>query len=104
MVEKGIYEVVWPRGRRVVEGAAYAPRLDSLENKIIGELWDWVFRGDEILPMLEEELAKRYPGIKFVNYNAFGSIHGGDEAKVIASLPEKLRENKCDAVISCMGC
>ena len=54
--------------------------------------------------ILEKELARRYPGIKFVNYHTFGSTHGGDEAKSIAALPQKLKENRCDAVISGVGC
>ena len=81
-----------------------APRLDTLEGKTVCELWDWIFRGDEIFPMIENELAKRYPGIKFVSYDVMGNIHGGEEAKVIAALRDKLTQNKCDAVISGLGC
>ncbi len=99
-----MYKVVWPGGKKVVEKAQFARRLDSLEGKTIGELWDWVFRGDEIFPAVEREMARRYPGIKFVSYKTFGNTHGGDEAKVIAALPQKLRENKCDAILSGMGC
>ena len=98
------YEVVWPRGRRVVESARFAKRLDDLEGKTIGFLWDWVFRGEEIFPVIGKELAKRYPGIKFVGHEVFGSTHGGKEAENIAALPDKLKENGCDAVISGMGC
>lgn len=99
-----MYEVVWPRGKKDMETAGLAQRLDTLEGKTVCELWDWVFRGDEIFPMIEKELAKRYPGIKFVNYEALGNMHGGGETKVIADLPDKLRQYKCDAVISGMGC
>lgn len=53
--------------------------------------------------MIEKELAKRCPGIKFVSYEVFGSTHGAQEAKVLEALPDKLRQNKCDAVIS-RGC
>ncbi|MFC2066563.1 hypothetical protein ACFLUO_05840 [Chloroflexota bacterium] len=102
--EKGVYEVIWPRGKKTVESVGLARRLDTLDGKTVCELWNWVFHGDKIFPAIEKELAKRYPGLKFVNYEAFGSTHGGDEAKVIADLPEKLKQNKCDAVISGMGC
>ena len=60
-----VYSVVWPRG----EDTGIAPlagRLDSLEGKTVGFLWDYLFRGDEIFPLLEEGLKERYPKIKFV--------------------------------------
>ena len=57
-----IYRVVWPRGARTVQATDVAPRLSTLEGKTIGQLWDDLFRGDEIFPILEEELARRFPG------------------------------------------
>lgn len=99
-----MYEVVWPRGRKVSETLRLAQRLDTLAGKTVAELWDWLFRGDEIFPALEKELARLYPGIRFVNYREFGSTHGGKEAEVLASLPEKLRQSGCDAILSGMGC
>lgn len=99
-----MYEVVWPRGKKVVEVARFAQRLDTLEGKTIGFLWDWIFRGDEIFPVIERELAKRYAGIKFIGYKEFGSTHGREEAQVLAALPEKLKQHHCDAVLSGMGC
>ena len=98
------YEVVWPRGKQVVKSGRFAKRLSTLDGKTIGELWDWRYDGDKVFPTLEKALAKRYPGIKFVSYQVFGSTYGGDEAKVIAALPEKLKQNKCEAVISGVGC
>ncbi|MFC1928248.1 hypothetical protein ACFLXK_01420 [Chloroflexota bacterium] len=98
-----MYEVVWPRGKKVVESVRFAKRPDTLDGKTVCNLWDWAFRGDKMFPVIEKELAKRYPGIKFVGYEEFGSIHGAREADVIASLPDKLKKNKCDAVISGVG-
>ena len=98
------YKVVWPRGKRVVEDISYARHLDTLEGKTICELSDRMFHADDIFPMMEKELAKRYPRIEFVRYEEFGNIHGGEEAKVIGALPDKLKQNRCDAVISGMGC
>src|SRR6185437_4428043 len=71
-----IYRVVWPRGVQTVTTAELAPRLDSLAGKTIGQLWDDLFRGDEIFPILEEELGRRFPGVRFVRYDTFGSTHG----------------------------
>ncbi len=98
------YEVVWPRGKKVVESARFARRLETLAGKTVGFLWDWLFRGDQIFPVIEKELANQYPGIKFVGYEEFGSTHGGKEAEVLAALPDKLKRYKCDAVISGVGC
>jgi len=81
-----------------------APRLDTLSGKTVCELWDYLFRGDEIFPWLEAELEARYPGIQFVRYSEFGSTHGDEEHEILESLPAKLRELGADAVISGMGC
>lgn len=100
----GFYSVVWPRSEKTVEISPLAKRLDTLEGKTVCQLWDYLFRGDEIFPLLEEELASRYPGIKFVKFDEFGSTHGEDEAEIIANLPNRLKELGADAVISGMGC
>jgi len=73
------YRVVWPRGAKAVQATDVAPRL-------------------------EEEIARRFPGVRFVRYDTFGSTHGRDEQRVLAELPGKLRELKVDAVISGMAC
>ena len=96
--------VVWPRGRKTVEPRPVAPRLTTLEGKTIGQLWDDLFRGDEIFPILERELGQRWPGVKFVNYSVFGSTHGSEERKVLEELPGRLKELGVDAVISGMAC
>jgi hypothetical protein len=99
-----IYRVVWPRGARTVQTADVAPRLRTLEGKTIAQLWDDLFRGDEIFPILEAELGRRFSGVRFVRYDVFGSTHGRDEARVLAELPDKLRQHEVDAVISGMAC
>ncbi len=98
------YKAIWPRGKRVVDDISYAQRLGTLEAKTICELSDRAFHIDEIFPVIERELKQRYPGIRFVSYEAFGNIHGGQEGEVIAALGDKLRQNSCDAVISGIGC
>ena len=54
------YDVVWPGAPLGIERRELAPRLDTLDGKRIGFLWDYVFRGDELFPVLERELAARY--------------------------------------------
>jgi len=100
----GNYSVVWPRSERTVAHSELAPRLDSLEGKTVCQLWDYLFRGDEIFPIIERELAGRYPGINFVPYSEFGSTHGDDEREIVANLPRRLEALGADAVISGMGC
>ena len=98
------YAVVWPRGNKAVDLRPMAERLQTLEGKTVGQLWDRIFRGDEIFPALEEGLSQRFPGINFVNYDVFGSTHGADEHRVLEELPDKLRDLGVDAVISGMAC
>ena len=100
----GYYEVYWPRAQRQQQRKALAPRLPSLEGKTVAQLWDFLFRGDEIFEMLEEALKARYPGIRFVSWREFGNTHGRDERQVVAALPERLKALGVDAVISGMAC
>ncbi len=100
----GEYAVVWPRAPRTAKLTQLAGRPESLRGKTIAELWDYIFRGDEIFPILEDELARRFPDTRFVNYKTFGSTHGAEEREVLARLPAMLKEHGVDAVISGMGC
>jgi hypothetical protein len=102
--QNGIYEVVWPYGEKVGKISKLAKRLNTLKGKTVCETWDYLFKGDKVFQILERELTKQYPGIKFVNYSEFGSTHGGEEKKTVASLSSKLKEHGCDAVISAVGC
>ena len=99
-----LYDVVWPGSPSGIEHRELAPRLDTLDGKRIGFLWDYLFRGDELFPVLERELSARFEGVTFVGYDIFGNTHGGDEAKVIDRLPDTLRSRAVDAVVSGMGC
>jgi hypothetical protein len=98
------YEVVWPRSQRTAEVTALAPRLASLEGRTVAFLWDYLFRGDEIFPVLERELAARFPGMRFVPFSEFGNTHGADEHEVLDGFAGRFRELGVDAVISGMGC
>ena len=100
----GHYEVYWPRSPRRSELRPLARRLDTLAGKKIAFLWDYLFRGDEVFAVLEEELKARFPGVSFVDWREFGNTHGTDERKVVAALPERFKELGVDAAISGMGC
>jgi hypothetical protein len=98
------YEVVWPRSPKTAEVTPLAPRLESLEGRTIAFLWDYLFRGDEIFPLLERELAARYKRLRFIPYSEFGTTHGVGEHEVLAGLARRFEELGVDAVVSGMGC
>ena len=98
------YAVVWPRAEKTVEPKPLAPRLGDLAGKKIAFVWDYMFRGDEIFPLLQQELGRANPGMSFVSWEEFGSTHGDRERQVLAELPAKLKSLGVDAVISGMGC
>jgi len=98
------YDVVWPRSPRGVQQQRRADRLDSLEDKKVAFLWDYVFRGDELFPVLADELTDRFAGIEIVGFEEFGNLHGADEHQRVARLPDDLRTRGVDAVVSGMGC
>ncbi|MBI4247555.1 MAG: hypothetical protein HY614_10265 [Candidatus Rokubacteria bacterium] len=98
-----VYDVVWPLAPSAAAPAALAARSRDLAGKTVGELWDYLFKGEEIFPLIRKALAGRYPGIRFVEYETLGTIHGRDEAELAATLPGLLRTHGCDAVISAIG-
>ncbi|MBI2910064.1 MAG: hypothetical protein HYX92_20680 [Chloroflexi bacterium] len=97
------YEVVWPLGKSVYTPLHLAERANGLGGKTICQLWDWLFKGDEVFSTIRERLSTRYPGVKFVDYTIFGNTLGKNEKELIAALPSLLRAHGCDAVISALG-
>ncbi len=98
------FTVVWPRSRRVVHPQAMAERPATLDGATIAFLWDDLFRGDEIFPLIAEELRARFDDITIVDHTEFGSTHGDGENELIAALPGRLHELGVDAVVSGMAC
>ena len=97
------YDVLWPLSRKAVKRTAAAARLPDLNDKVVAELWDVIFRGETIYPLVREYIKERFPGVKFVGHAEFGNFHGAREREVTATLPEKLRAHKADAVIVGIG-
>lgn len=98
------YAVYWPRGSKTVAVHALPPRPRSLEGKTVAFLWDYMFRGDEIWAQIKQDLTARYRDVRFIEYDVFGSTHGEDEHRILASLPARINELGIDAVVSGMGC
>lgn len=98
------YEVVWPRSPQAVVPQELARRPTDLNGKTIAFLWDYLFRGDEIFPVIAEELTARYPAIKIIDYDEFGTTHGEGEGERVAALGTELRRLGVDGVVSGMAC
>lgn len=98
------FEVVWPSSPSGIQRQRQAERLDTLDGARIAFCWDYVFRGDELFPVLAKELTERFCDVEIVDYDVFGNLHGNDEKERVGRLPDKLRDQGVDAVVSGMGC
>jgi hypothetical protein len=98
--EQSYFEAYWPRAAARGQARPLAPRPPSLEGRRIAFLWDFLFRGDEICVVVEDELRKRFAGISFMGWQEIGNIHGGDERQIVAALPARLKAAGVDAVIT----
>ncbi len=103
MTDTSAFDVVWPRSPLGTQPQRLAERLDTLQGKRIGFLWDYLFRGDELFPVLARELSTRY-GAEVVGYDVFGNTHGPNEAQVVGEIPSLLASRGIDAVVSGVGC
>lgn len=103
-MDEPMYNVVWPRSPRGRQRQHAAERLDTLGGKTIAFLWDHLFRGDEIFPLIQAQIERDYPTAKVIGYDDFGNTHGSNEKQMIAGLAEALRSRSVDAVISGLGC
>ena len=102
------YKVVSPLGEPVVKMITMAPRLDTLEGKTIGAIWNGGFRGDESFPIIEKMLRERYPTVTLIPYTEFSlttiaSFHPEKKEKTLETLRAELKEKGCDAVITGNG-
>ncbi len=97
------YPVVWPLGKSHWDKRDLNPGLGDLNGKTIAEVWDRVFRGEEIFPAIRAALKKKYPQVRFVEYDTFGDPQGINQKQVLADLPALLRKHNVDAVISGVG-
>jgi hypothetical protein len=103
ITQQPLYDVVWPLGKSHWDMRELTPRIGDLNGKTIAEVWDRVFRGEEIFPAIRDALKKLYPDVRFVEYDTFGDTHGTTQNEVLAALPELFRRHEVDAVISGVG-
>jgi hypothetical protein len=76
---------------------SYAPRLDNLNGKTIGEISNRIWESDRIFPLIRALLKDRFPDIKFVPYTEFPS--GLDNIQDNEQLGDIVAAAGCDAVI-----
>jgi len=100
-------KVVSPLGFDVVKDSGSAKRIDTLDGKTVGEVWNGVFKGDFTFPIIRKCLQAKYPRVKIIPYTEFPHTPGSDNpaqqrerAQQIAALA---KEKGCDAVISGNG-
>ena len=100
----GTYEALWPGGQIGVPVSASAGRPATLRDRKVAFLWDYMFRGEEVFPAIQSGLEDRFGSVSVIGYETFGSVFGGDEEAVLASLPDRLRDLGADAVVCGIGC
>jgi hypothetical protein len=99
--------VVSPVGLPRTQNKGIAPRLNSLDGKTIGEVYNHHFKGDQMFRLYRELLKQRYPGVRIVPYTELpASYVGGDAAthrRVAQEVAARARELGCDALITGNG-
>ncbi len=94
------YDVVHPLGRPVTRTKTRTVRRETLDGATIGELSNHKFDSEYTFQVIEQEIRKRFPTVKFVSHERFGDTYGAHEGDVIRGLPGKLADYQCDFVIS----
>ena len=101
-------EVVSPLGRTGIEPISPAERLDTLDGKTIGEVWNGGFTGEVSFPIIRQMLKERYPGVKIVPYSEFplstiAAFWPERKEDTLKAVREVLLKTGCDAVITGNG-
>ncbi|HEX3803098.1 MAG TPA: hypothetical protein VHV75_09680 [Solirubrobacteraceae bacterium] len=99
------YQVVWPLGRSAIKEIEVTPGVDGLDGRKVAFVWDYLFRGPEIFDAIKKEIGARYPTAEFIDYEAFGNVHGSDEEEKASLdlLPERMREHGADGAVVAVG-
>lgn len=100
-----LYDVVWPLGEQQGDQQALAPRPHDLDGRTIGFVWDYIFKGDRMFEHVKDHVRKTASDVRFVDYPAFGNVHGTDveERANVGALPERLKELDVDLVVVGVG-
>ena len=90
-------EIFNPSGGALA-GKLPASRLPDLRGKTVCELWDGLFKGDEMLPLIRDLLKKQFPDIKIIPYTEFPKIYPPPP-----QIGDIVKQKGCNAVISAVG-
>ena len=100
-------QVVSPVGFDVVKPGGSAPRIDNLDGKTVGEVWNGVFKGDFTFPLIRKLLQAKYPRLKVIPYTEFPHVPGSDnptrQRELARQIAVAAKEQGCDAIISGNG-
>lgn len=100
-------KVVSPLGETTIEERAMAPRLDTLEGKTIGLIWNGAFKSNVTLSVIADSIRSKYPTARVIPYTDMPKSSKApapgttdpDQLALVAALKKK----GCDAVISGNG-
>lgn len=99
--------VISPIGAEAVEQKNLAPRLDTLNGKVVAEIWNEDFKGDIMFPIYRELLKERFPDVKIVPYTdlPYASLKGTPsyQREVLNDIMAALKAKGADAVITGNG-
>ena len=107
-VQEQIYEVASPVGSPSAQGKRLAPRLDTLEGKTIGIIWNGSFRGEVSFPIIADMLRQRFPTVTVIPYTELplltvSSLQPSKKAESLEAVRAALVQRRCDAVITGNG-
>jgi hypothetical protein len=97
------FDVVSPEPALAEQAVTLVPPVVDLEGAVVAELWDYRFRGDDMFPIIEDELRQRFAGIEFIGYEEFGETHAKNENEILESMAAVLQRRGVSAVISAVG-
>jgi hypothetical protein len=99
--------VISPVGAEAVEQKNLAKRLDTLNGKVVAEVWNEDFKGDIMFPIYRELLKKRFPDIKIIPYTEIprASLKGTPsyQREVLNDIMAALKAKGAEAVITGNG-
>ena len=99
--------VISPLGLPATQNKGIAPRLDTLEGKTVGEVYNHHFKGDQMFALYRQLLQQRYPSVRIVPYTELpASYVGGDpgtQRRIAQEVAAQAKEKGVDALIAGNG-
>jgi len=99
------FSALWPVEPTAPAESVDVPTMGDLDGRTVAFLWDYLFKGPEMFDLVASSLRKDYPTMSFVGHEVFGNIHatGDEERRVLAEIPDKLRQWGVDAAVLAVG-